>query len=101
MIDPELELRLQTIEAQLQRAMMPIEWMTPPDVERYSKGKYRLEFVRDTIKQAMVNPAESLFKLGDHYLVTTDNKGVKITVNYPEFDRLVVESISKHLRLKA
>jgi hypothetical protein len=40
MIDPELELRLQTIEAQLQRAMMPIEWMTPPDVERYSKGKY-------------------------------------------------------------
>lgn len=83
--------RLELVELQVERLKNPLEleWMSPAEIERYSKGKYRASRVRETIQQAIDHPADSPLKLGEHYTIERNEKGRSILINYPEFDRLM------------
>jgi hypothetical protein len=95
----EIELELSAFEQRLCRTESEINflknppdrvWMSAADVDKHSGGKYRAKIVREKIQQAIDFPADSPFKLGDHYTIDLNERGRAILVNYPEFDRLMV-----------
>jgi hypothetical protein len=95
----ELELQLLTVHQRLEQAESQIKllqnppdrvWLSPADIEKYSGGKYRAKIIREKIKQALDYPADTPFKVGDHYTIDLNDRGRAILVNYPEFDRLMI-----------
>jgi hypothetical protein len=95
----ELELELRTLDRRLEQAESEIKllqnppdrvWLSPADIEKYSRGKYRAKIVREKIQQAIDYPADSPFKLGQHYTLDLNERGRAILVNFPEFDRLMI-----------
>jgi hypothetical protein len=98
----ELELQLLTVSQRLEQAESQIKllknppdrmWLSAADIEKYSSGKYRAKMVREKIQQAINFPADSPFKLGDHYTIDLNERGRAILVNYPEFDRLMLDQM--------
>jgi hypothetical protein len=95
----ELELQLLAVQQRVEQAESEIKllkyppdrlWMSPADVEKYSGGKYRAKMVREKIQQAIDYPADTPFKVGEHYTIDLNDRGRAILVNFPEFDRLMI-----------
>lgn len=87
--------RLEQVESDLDRIKnpLPIEWMNPAQVEEWSKGKYPASLVRKKVILAIECPADSPLKLGVHYVAGKNDRGWDIRVNYPLFDRMMVEEM--------
>jgi hypothetical protein len=100
--DRELELqlaealdRIALIESEIERLKHPpqFEWMSPAQIEDYSKGKYPARLVREKIQMAIDRPEDSPLRLGEHYTIDSDDRGRVIRVNYPQFDRLMIQAM--------
>lgn len=98
----ELELELLAVNQRLEHAESEIKllknpldraWMSASDIEKYSCGKYRAKMVRETIQQAIDYPADTPFKLGEHYTIDINARGRAILVNFPEFDRVMLDQM--------
>lgn len=98
----ELELQLLEVQQRLEQAESEIKllkhppdrmWMSPADIEKYSGGKYRAKMIREKIQQAINYPADTPFKVGEHYTIDLNDRGRAILVNFPEFDRLMISQM--------
>jgi hypothetical protein len=98
----ELELELLAFEQRLNQAESEVNmlknppdrvWMSASDIEKFSSGKYRAKIVRAKIQDAIDRPADSPFRLGDHYTIDINDRGRAILVNFPEFDRLMIDQM--------
>lgn len=98
----ELELQLLEVQQRVEQAESDIKllkhppervWMSPADIEKYSGGKYRAKMVREKIQQAIDYPADTPFQIGAHYTIDLNDRGRAILVNFPEFDRLMIDQM--------
>jgi hypothetical protein len=89
------EQRLNQTESEVNMLKNPPDrvWMSAADIEKFSSGKYRAKIVREKIQQAIDYPADSPLKLGDHYTFDLNDRGRAILINYPEFDRLMIDQM--------
>lgn len=90
-LDAVLE-RLELAEMEIDRLKNPLDrsWLSPMEIEHFSKGKYPARTVKDIIQKSIDRPADYPFKLGIHYTVNTGEIRKSFLVNYPEFDRLMI-----------